>query len=307
MSEVKWIKITTDMFEDEKIEFISSLPEADALLVIWIRLLTMAGRCNAGGYVFLTENIPYTEEMLAHKFRKPINIIKLALETFRRLGMIDFIDNKIYVTNFSKHQNVTSLERIREQTRIRVAKYREKLKIEQSKEENVTLPATLRNANVTHLDIDIDIDKDINNMYAATDVAQEHQNDADDVSLSNSNEQDTKQSGTNRNSATSKEEYTPEFEQFWTFYPRKIEKKRAYRQWKARLKEKVSPEDLIKAAKHYAEYCKKRNTEPEYIKHASTFLSRDKPYEEFTNHEERQTDTPKSRYRDMTNYDPSKE
>ena len=68
MAEVKWIKITTDMFEHEKLDFILSLPESDAIIIIWIRLLTLAGKVNVGGYVFLTENIPYTEEMLAHKF-----------------------------------------------------------------------------------------------------------------------------------------------------------------------------------------------------------------------------------------------
>lgn len=153
MAEVKWIKITTDMFEDDKIDFICSLPEADALIVIWIRLLTMAGKCNAGGYVFLTENIPYTEEMLAHKFRKPVNIVKLALETFRKLGMIEDIDNKIFITNFEKHQNIDALEKIKEQTRKRVAKHREKLKLERNV--TATLPVTHSNA------IDKDIDKDI--------------------------------------------------------------------------------------------------------------------------------------------------
>jgi predicted phage replisome organizer len=141
------------MFEDDKIDFICSLPEADALIVIWIRLLTMAGKCNAGGYVFLTENIPYTEEMLAHKFRKPVNIVKLALETFRKLGMIEDIDNKIFITNFEKHQNIDALEKIKEQTRKRVAKHREKLKLERNV--TATLPVTHSNA------IDKDIDKDI--------------------------------------------------------------------------------------------------------------------------------------------------
>ncbi|MCR8983176.1 phage replisome organizer N-terminal domain-containing protein [Brevibacillus laterosporus] len=71
MNEIKWIKITTTMFDDQKIDFLESLPEADAILVIWIKLLTLAGKCNAGGYIFLTESIPYTDEMLSHKFKGP--------------------------------------------------------------------------------------------------------------------------------------------------------------------------------------------------------------------------------------------
>ena len=78
-----------------------------------------------------------------------------------------------------------------------------------------------------------------------------------------------------------KEEYTPEFEEFWAHYPRKIEKKRAFRVWKTRLREGVPPEVLIQACKHYAEYCARQGSEQRYIKHPSTFLGPDRPYEEF--------------------------
>lgn len=82
MGDVNWIKITTNMFEDEKIDYIESMPEADTILMIWVRLLTMAGRSNMGGYILLTEEIPYTEEMLAHKFKRQLNTVKFALQTF---------------------------------------------------------------------------------------------------------------------------------------------------------------------------------------------------------------------------------
>jgi predicted phage replisome organizer/uncharacterized phage protein (TIGR02220 family) len=129
MSEIKWIKITTNMFEDEKIDFISGLPEGDSLLVIWVRLLTMAGKCNSNGFIMLSESIPYDEDMLAHKFKKPSTIIKLALETFQRLDMLTKNNDGCFIiTNWDKHQNVLSLEKIRNQTRKRVAKHREILK-----------------------------------------------------------------------------------------------------------------------------------------------------------------------------------
>lgn len=143
-SEIQWIKITTDMFEDEKVDFVSSLPEGDALIVIWLRLLTMAGKLNAGGYIFLTEKIPFTQDMLAHKFRKPLNVVRMALETFEKLGMIGFDETgKIIIMNWFKHQNVDGMERVRELTRIRTAKYRE-LK-----------------ANNTNKDKDKELDKDL--------------------------------------------------------------------------------------------------------------------------------------------------
>lgn len=155
---VKWIKITTTMFDDEKIDFIESLPEADSILIIWIKLLTLAGKSNVSGYIFLTENIPYTDEMLAHKFRRPLSTVRLALETLKRLDMIYLDDVGFRITNWEKHQNVDGLDKIRKQTRERVAKHRELKQIAQPKE-GVTLHVT--HGNATDIEEELDIDKEI--------------------------------------------------------------------------------------------------------------------------------------------------
>lgn len=149
MAEVKWIKILTGMFEDEKIKLIQALPEGDALIVIWIKLICLAGKCNANGYIFISENIPYTDEMLSITLDKPLTIVRLALKTFQGFEMLNADENGHYfITNFVKHQNVTGLEKIREQGRLRVAKFRDKTKLleNQDKNENVTLPVTQCNA-----------------------------------------------------------------------------------------------------------------------------------------------------------------
>nr|WP_279222276.1 phage replisome organizer N-terminal domain-containing protein [Anaerophilus nitritogenes] len=151
--------MTTTMFEDEKIDFIESLPEADAILVIWVKLLTQAGKCNTNGFIFLTENIPYTEEMLAHKFRRSLNTVRLALSTFKNLGMIEMEDGYLKIANWEKHQNVEGLDKIREQTRNRVAKHREKQKLLPS---NVTCNVTVTEGNATDKELDKELDKDKN-------------------------------------------------------------------------------------------------------------------------------------------------
>ncbi|PFD35088.1 replication protein [Bacillus cereus] len=129
MAEVKWIKLSTSMFEDEKIRLIESMPEADTLLIIWIRLLAQAGKTNASGYIFLSENIPYSDEMLATIFNRPLATVRLALQTFQQFGMIEVTDDQyICISNWDKHQNVDGLEKIREQNRLRKQKQREKEK-----------------------------------------------------------------------------------------------------------------------------------------------------------------------------------
>jgi len=127
LSEVKWIKLLTEMFDDEKIKLIEAVPEADMILVIWVKLLTLAGKKNMNGYIFLTENIPYTDEMLSTLFNRPLNTIRLALDTFKRFGMINYNnEGQIKITNWEKHQNIDGLEKIREQNRLRQERFREK-------------------------------------------------------------------------------------------------------------------------------------------------------------------------------------
>lgn len=126
MPEVKWIKITTDMFDDEKIRLIEKMPEGDTILVIWIKLLTLAGKINAGGYIMLTENIPYTEDMITTIIDRQNVTVKYAFETLERFEMISFPDGKLLINNWDLHQNAEALAKIREQTRLRVSNYRKR-------------------------------------------------------------------------------------------------------------------------------------------------------------------------------------
>lgn len=129
MADVKWIKITTDIFSDEKIMLIEQMPDADSLLVIWFKLLCMAGKENNYGVFMMRNRMPYTEEMLSAIFRRPLNTVRLALSTFEEFGMIDIEDDIITIPNWEKHQNIEGMERIREQNRIRKRRQREREKL----------------------------------------------------------------------------------------------------------------------------------------------------------------------------------
>lgn len=128
MSEIKWIKITTDIFDDEKISIIDGMPERDAIIVIWIKLITLAGKLNTSGILAISKDIVYTEEMLAQAFHRPLDTVHMALEIFEKFGMIEKIDGVITLPNWEKHQNIDGMEKIKEQNRKRVARHREKQK-----------------------------------------------------------------------------------------------------------------------------------------------------------------------------------
>ena len=128
MADVKWIKIVTDIFDDEKMLLIDSLPENDAVIVIWFKLLCLAGKQNNGGVFMLNDKIAYTDEMLATIFRRPLNTVRLALNTFERFGMVEIVNDAITIPKWEKHQNIDELEKMREKTRQRVAEHRNKQK-----------------------------------------------------------------------------------------------------------------------------------------------------------------------------------
>lgn len=152
------------MFDDEKIRLIEKMPDADTILVVWIKLLSQAGKVNASGYIYLSENIPYSDEMLATIFDRPISTVRMALQTFVQFGMISIDeDNFIRVDNWDKHQNIEGMERVKKLNAERNKRYRERKKeqLEPPKEER-DVSVTSRDGTDIDKELDIDIDKDIN-------------------------------------------------------------------------------------------------------------------------------------------------
>lgn len=140
MAEIKWIKITTDIFDDEKIKIIDTMPDRDAVIVIWFKLLALTGKKNNSGLLFMSARMPYTEEMLATIFNRPLNTVRMALKLFEDFEMIEVADNKVIsVINWEKHQNIDGMDKIKEQNRLRQKAFREKQKLlTGNKNSNVT-------------------------------------------------------------------------------------------------------------------------------------------------------------------------
>lgn len=126
MAEMQWIKLRIDMFDDEKIKIIQAMPEGDAILVVWIRLIALAGKCNTDGLVLIEDEFPFTDEMLAVIFGKPLQTVRFALKTLEEFRMIENTTKGIYIINFNKHQNIEGMDKIREQNRLRKRRERER-------------------------------------------------------------------------------------------------------------------------------------------------------------------------------------
>nr|DAT43143.1 MAG TPA: replisome organizer [Caudoviricetes sp.] len=150
------------MFDNRKIKQIGSMPEGDSLLLMWVQLLCLAGNVNDGGFIYLTKEIPYTDEMLATQFNKPISTVRLALKTFEQFGMIEIINNMIFLSSWEKYQSTDRLATIREKDRERKRRKREAEKL--LPQNSTEIPRTSMDVPRIDIDIegDIDIDKDKN-------------------------------------------------------------------------------------------------------------------------------------------------
>lgn len=162
MADVKWIRLNTDMFDNAKIKYLRKLPEGNNIVLFWVMLLAKAGKCNSNGYIFLTESIPYSPEMLAAEFDFELNTVNLALMSLSKLNMIQLEEHTLLIPTFDEHQNAEGLDKIREQTKKRVARYREKQKLICNEESNVTV--TQGNATEEDIEKEREEEKDICNI-----------------------------------------------------------------------------------------------------------------------------------------------
>nr|DAV88141.1 MAG TPA: replisome organizer [Caudoviricetes sp.] len=165
MADVKWIKITTDMFDNRKIKHLRRLPDGDSIVLIWVMLLTLAGRCNSGGMIFLTENIPYTPKMLADELDFEESTVQLALNAIERLGMIQTNDDGfLAVTGWAEHQNIDGMEKIREQNRLRKQRQREKERL------LLDSPVKSRDSHATDIEEELELEKEKDVCITSNDV-----------------------------------------------------------------------------------------------------------------------------------------
>lgn len=166
MAGISWIKLSVNIFDDEKIKLIKSMPEGDAIILIWIQLLCLAGKTNDNGAVYIGQHMNYTDEMISTICNQPLNTVRIALKAFEKFEMINLgEDGLISISNWEKHQNIEGMDRVREQTRKRVAKFRAKQKELESSNANVTLRNPPDKNRIDKNKNRLDIDKNTNNSH----------------------------------------------------------------------------------------------------------------------------------------------
>lgn len=135
MAEVKWIKLSIGIFDDDKMCILESYDNGLVFEIIWIKILCLAGKCNQDGYLMVSNGVPYTDNTISKMFRLDKSLVEDAMKHFVELGMIEKHKNVYMVSNWLLHQNASGLETMREKNRERQKRYRENQK---NKVSNVT-------------------------------------------------------------------------------------------------------------------------------------------------------------------------
>lgn len=164
MAEITWVKLSTELFDNFKIKYIRTMPEGNNILLIWIFLLTMAGKCNSDGLIFLTEDIPMSDEILSDLSGFEVNVVRMALSVFDRLGMIQWSganNEYIGISGWEKYQSVDKLQDIRKKNAKRQKEYRMRQNdAAKGLPDNSNVTVTEQNKN-KEKELDTEEDKDI--------------------------------------------------------------------------------------------------------------------------------------------------
>ena len=230
------------MFDDEKILMIESLPECDSIIVIWFKLLCLAGKQNNCG-VFQMGRMPYTDEMFSTIFRRPLNTVRLALSTFERFGMIEIINDTVTIPNWGKHQSIDRIEARNEYMRGYMKEYR-------SKQKAITDGSKV-NSKVNSKSNVNTLDKNRKETDKEGDIEE------DDISPT----------------AQPSDTVSQEFEELWKLYPRKEGKKAALASYQRAKKKGVLFEDVKAGILNYLDYIKAKKVEAQFIKQGSTWFN----------------------------------
>jgi predicted phage replisome organizer len=153
MAKYYWLKLHKDFFKRHDVSIIEDMPNGKDYILFYLKLLVES--VSHEGNLRFSDSIPYNEQMLSSLTKTNIDIVRSAVKIFSELNMMEMLDDgTIYMTEVDKMIGAETDAHIREQTRLRVAKYRERQK--SLRNDTVTL-----NGNVEIRDKSIEIDNNI--------------------------------------------------------------------------------------------------------------------------------------------------
>ena len=254
-----WLKLKKDFFKRHDIRIIEAMTNGKDYILFYLKLLVES--VDHEGALRFSDTIPYNDEMLATITNTNVDIVRSALKVFTELKMIDVLDDStIYMNEVSKMIGSAADN----DNAIRQQRFRDK-----QKEKSAVLDSsvTKNNANVTECVTNNNESKSIEK----------------DIEIDKEKDMDKQLSLVPQPALISKEEHIELlFKEFWSAYPRKDDKKRAWLKFKAiKNLDKVFP-DIMADVENKKRSAQWNENGGKHIPMPSTYLNNERWNDEDT-------------------------
>ena len=255
-----WLKLKKDFFKRHDIRIIEAMPNGKDYILFYLKLLVES--VDHEGQLRFSDTIPYNADMLSVITNTNVDIVKSALKVFTELKMIEVLDDcTIYMNEVQKMIGSAADN----ENAIRQQRFRDNQKASKMGISDVSV--TKNNASVTECVTENNESKSIEK----------------DIEIDKEKDIDKQLSLVPQPALISKEEHIELlFKEFWSAYPRKDDKKRAYAKFKAiKNIEKVFPDIMadVEAKKLSDQWNEKGG---KYIPMPSTYLNNERWNDEDT-------------------------
>ena len=240
-----WLKLPKDFFKRHDIKYIMSLPEGEHIVLFYLQL--MVESIDHDGELRFSPNIPYTDKMLASVTNTDIEVVKASLEVLKELELVKVSEDGTIVLD--KVKTMTGYEtKWAEKKR----KYREQKG--QSEDNVLDMSSTCPQSVPSMSDKSKSKSKSKNTIGTVDDNLVEVSPIIEDV----------------------RPDSEVMFEQFWSIYPKKVDKKGSLRAFKNIKNLKAEFPNIISAVEVQKKSLQWQKDNGQYIPNPTTYIHQER-------------------------------
>lgn len=96
-----WLKLQDNFFEREEIKIIEAMPNGKDYILFYLKIMLRS--INDNGRLIFKRTIPYSNEMLSTITGTNIDVVRVAIDTFIGLGLMDKLDDgALFISEVNK-------------------------------------------------------------------------------------------------------------------------------------------------------------------------------------------------------------
>lgn len=96
------IKLPIGFFDSDKVRILYGQKNGASVVLLYIMLVDFAAKSNQNGALYVADGIPYDAEVIANLTRMDAAVVKTALDSLQRFGMIRVDDDAITVVAYAR-------------------------------------------------------------------------------------------------------------------------------------------------------------------------------------------------------------